>query len=315
MLVEGKWQEKWNPFQKTGKTGDFIRQTSTFRNWITPDGSAGKTGAAGFKAEPGRYHVYIARICPWASRVLMAIRLKGLEDVISISIVNPKLGENGWEFSGFNNASEDHIHGKKYLHELYSYADPKVNGRATVPVLWDKKTDTLVNNESADIIEMLNSAFDQWATRDINWRPESLVAEISDLNQYIYHNINNGVYKAGFAQTQEAYEDAVNNLFQALDQMEQRLADNTFLFGDTFTESDIRLFVTLIRFDVAYFGLFKCNIRRIADYPNLHAYMNRIYALDGIKETVDIEHIKHGYYSIKALNPTGIVPVGPETFV
>ena len=305
MLVDGKWQENWQPVQAKDAQGGFVRQQSSFRNWITPDGSSG------FKAEPGRYHLYVALICPWASRTLIARKIKGLESAITTSIVEPALTDQGWRFGSYPGSTVDHLHNATYMHEIYTRADPHVSGRATVPVLWDKKTGTIVNNESADILRMMNAGFGSLATGP-DLYPEALRPEIDALNDAIYPTLNNGVYRAGFATTQTAYEQAFAEIFACLDSLEQRLSDaRPYLHGDQFTETDIRTFVTLIRFDAAYHGLFKTNLRRIADYPNLQAYMLRILNLPGIRETVSIDHIKRGYYSIKALNPLGIVPVGP----
>lgn len=321
MLVNGVWQEKWQPVQSKDEQGRFIRQTSSFRNWITPDGSAGSTGVGGFKAEKGRYHLYVAYICPWASRTLMARELKGLRDFITVTVVNPKLSEQGWQFAGFPDSEPDALNSATYMHEIYTRVDPQFTGRATVPVLWDKKTRTIVNNESADIVKMFNSAFDglvDASKKDTlpDLYPKALQADIDELNRYMYVNLNNGVYQAGFATTQEAYNEAYDNVFQALDTFETRLNDGRqYLFGDAFSESDIRLFVTLIRFDAAYYGLFKCDRNLIREMPNLYAYMQRIYNLDGISRTVNIEHIKAGYYSIKALNPNGIVPIGASPWL
>lgn len=307
MLVNGKWTSNWQPVQGVDAKGGFVRQTSSFRNWITPDGSAGPTGEAGFKAEAGRYHLYVALICPWASRTIIGRTLKGLNDVISMSIVEPELTDEGWRF-----ATPDPINGATYMHEIYTAADPTVSGRATVPVLWDKKQNTIVNNESADILRMLNSGFGDLASNEYDLYPEALRAEIDALNDYIYPRLNNGVYRAGFATTQIAYDEAYADVFAALDNLEARLEGQKFLLGETLTETDIRAFVTLVRFDAAYHGLFKTNLKRIADYPNLQAYMLRVLAIPGIRETVDIDHIKRGYYSIKTLNPNGIVPRGPS---
>ncbi|WOX06354.1 glutathione S-transferase family protein [Microbulbifer pacificus] len=312
MLVSGAWKENWQPVQQADDDGRFIRQTSSFRNWVTVEGSAGVTGSAGFKAEAGRYHLYVAYICPWASRALMARELKGLADVVSVSVVNPVLTDQGWAFGGFVGSDADELNGARYMHELYTHADPTFTGRATVPVLWDKHTGTIVNNESADIVRMLNSAFSQIHDSGPDLYPAALEAEINVLNSYLYSELNNGVYQAGFATTQFAYREAYTRVFAALDAMESRLADGRqYLFGDAFTESDIRLFVTLVRFDAAYYSLFKCNRNSIREMPNLHRYMHRILSLEGISDTVRLEHIKAGYYSIKALNPTGIVPEGP----
>lgn len=312
MLVNGVWKDNWQPVQAKDEAGRFIRQASPFRNWITPDGAPGPTGVGGFKAEKGRYHLYVAYICPWASRALMARELKGLRNVIGVTVVNPRLTDQGWQFGGYPGADEDTLNGARYMHELYTRADPQISGRATVPVLWDKHTGTIVNNESADILRMLNSAFAEIVEEGPDLYPEELAGDIDTLNDYLYTNLNNGVYQAGFASSQEAYNEAYTRVFAALDEMESRLADGrTYLFGEQLTETDIRLFVTLVRFDAAYHGLFKCNRNTLRALPRLHAYMHRILALDGITNTVNLDHIKAGYYSIKALNPSGIVPAGP----
>lgn len=316
MLVNGVWQDNWQPVQAKDEDGRFIRQTSSFRHWVTPDGSAGPTGEAGFKAEADRYHLYVAYICPWASRALMARELKGLQNIISVTVVNPQLSDQGWRFGGFSGSESDSLHQANYMHELYSKADSEFTGRATVPVLWDKKHNTIVNNESSDIVRMFNSAFDDLVDVGPNLYPESLQSDIDALNDYMYTNLNNGVYQAGFATTQLAYEEAYQNVFRTLDKLEARLSKgNPFLFGETLTESDIRLFVTLIRFDAAYYGLFKCNRNLISEMPHLFDFMQRVYNLKGVRQTVDLNHIKAGYYSIKALNPSGIVPVGPDSIL
>jgi len=308
MLVNGKWVAKWQPVQAKDEKGGFVRQNSSFRNWITPDGSPGPTGEGGFEAEPGRYHLYVALICPWASRTLIGRSLKGLEDVISVSVVEPELSDHGWRF-----AEPDELNGITYLHELYTRTDPMISGRATVPVLWDKKRGTIVNNESAEILRMMNSAFGDLADPTFDLYPADLREEIDALNARIYPSLNNGVYRAGFATTQVAYEEAFHQVFAMLGELEAHLGDGRpFLLGDRVTEADVRLFVTLVRFDVAYHGLFKCNLRRLADYPALSEYQARFLALPGVWETVSVDHIKRGYYSVKALNPTGIVPLGPE---
>lgn len=307
MLVNGKWVENWQPVQARDDKGGFVRQISGFRSWITPDGSAGPTGSAGFRAETGRYHLYVALICPWASRTLIARKLKGLEDVVSVTVVEPEIGDQGWRF-----ATPDPVNGADYMHQIYTQADPDYTGRATVPVLWDKATGTIVSNESAEIVRMFDSGFGDLASGPVLC-PDDLRDQIEALNDRIYPQLNNGVYRAGFATTQLAYDEAFRDVFAQLDELEARLAaGGPFLFGDRFTETDIRLFVTLVRFDAAYHGLFKCNLRRIADYPALSAYVARVIALPGVRETVSIDHIKRGYYSIKALNPTGIVPLGPH---
>jgi Predicted glutathione S-transferase len=312
MLINGKWTENWQPVQAKDGQGRFIRQTSSFRHWITADGQSGPTGEGGFKAEKGRYHLYVALICPWASRTLMVRQLKGLQGMIDITVVNPQLGDQGWQFGGFDGANTDAINGAEFMHQLYTKADPDFTGRATAPVLWDKQSGTIVNNESADIIRMLNTAFSALVTSDVNLFPDELAQDIDALNVDLYEKLNNGVYQAGFATSQAAYEEAYHQVFTMLDIIEERLSDDRqYLFGDKLNESDIRLFVTLVRFDAAYHGLFKCNRNLIKDMPALHAYMQRILALDGISETVSLDHIKAGYYSIKAVNPEGIVPVGP----
>lgn len=313
MLVEGKWTADWHPVQASDAKGGFVRQISGFRNWITPDGSAGPTGEGGFKAEDGRYHLYVALICPWASRTLIGRALKKLDGAISVSVVEPALSDQGWRFGEYPGSDFDTLNGATYMHEIYTRADPVYTGRATVPVLWDKKRGTIVNNESADILRMLNSGFGSLADNSIDLYPEDLRADIDALNERIYPMLNNGVYRAGFAITQAAYEEAFADVFSMLDELEARL-DNQgpYLFGDRLTEADVRLFVTLVRFDAAYHGLFKCNLRRLADYARLSRYVGTIIAIPGIRATVNIDHIKRGYYSIKALNPNGIVPVGPQ---
>lgn len=310
MLMNGKWVADWQPVQKADDKGRFVRQTSTFRNWITPDGSPGPTGEGGFAAEPGRYRLYVALICPWASRALMARALKGLTDLIPVTVVNPTLGPQGWEFAGYPGADADPLFGAQYLHQIYTRADPQISGRATVPVLWDMQRNVLVNNESADIVRMFDTAFEHLVPSSLRLYPADLADQIDALNQRLYDQLNNGVYKAGFAQSQAAYDEAVEGVFALLDELEDRLTGD-YLFGDRLTETDIRAFVTLIRFDAAYHGLFKTNRRQIADYPRLSAYMARVLALPGIRETVSLDHITRGYYSIKALNPTGFRPTGP----
>lgn len=311
MLVNGKWTTDWHPVQAKDGEGRFIRQQSSFRNWITADGAPGPTGTGGFKAEAGRYRLYVALICPWASRTLIARKLKGLEDLVAVTIVNPVLSNEGWAFGGYPGAEADPLHGASHLHRLYTYADGGYTGRATVPVLWDEATDTMVSNESADIVRMFNTAFADIVPGKPDLYPADLAPKIDALNAEVYDRLNNGVYKAGFASSQAAYDEAVVGVFAMLDQLEARLTGD-YLFGPHFTEADIRLFVTLIRFDAAYHGLFKTNLRRIADYPRLSAYLERILRLPGVRETVNLNHIKAGYYSIKALNPSGIVPIGPD---
>ena len=304
----------WQPVQDKDDDGRFVRQTSSFRNWITPDGSPGPTGQGGFKAEAGRYHLYVAMICPWASRALIVRKLKGLDDLITVASVEPVLGPQGWRFGTDRGADEDPLFGAQFMHQIYTRADPVFTGRATVPVLWDSRQNVMVNNESADIIRMFNSAFEALAPSDIDLYPDDLATEIDRLNPWIYDSFNNGVYKSGFASSQFAYDEAVSGVFDTLDKLEEQLSDGrTFLLGDRLTETDIRVFVTLIRFDAAYHGIFKTNLRRISDYTNLQPYMERILHLPGVAETVNMDHIKAGYYSIEALNPTGIVPKGPAS--
>lgn len=310
MLVNGKWMENWQPVQKADEKGRFVRQVSSFRNWITPDGSAGPTGEGGFAAEAGRYRLYVALICPWASRTLIARKLKGLDALVPVTVVNPTLEDQGWQFGGYTGSDEDPLFGAGYMHEIYTQADPQFTGRATVPVLWDMKQNVMVNNESADILRMFDTAFEKLVPSDLRLYPAHLASDIDTLNAEVYDRLNNGVYKAGFANSQEAYDEATDGVFATLDMLEDRLT-SPYIFGDQLTETDIRIFVTLIRFDAAYHGLFKTNRRQIADYPRLSAYMARILSLRGVAQTVNMDHITHGYYSIKALNPTGIRPVGP----
>jgi putative glutathione S-transferase len=311
MLVQGVWTADWHPVQAKDDRGGFVRQTSSFRNWVTRDGTAGPTGAAGFAAEAGRYHLYVALICPWASRTLIARKLKGLESAVSVSVVEPELTDQGWRFGDDPGAGRDGLNGATFLHDVYTRADPVFTGRATVPVLWDKLGGTIVSNESADIVRMFNSGFGPLASGP-DLYPVDLAAQIDALNDAIYPTLNNGVYRAGFATTQAAYDEAVREVFGTLDLLEQRLSDGRpFLHGARLTETDIRAFVTLVRFDAAYHGLFKCNLRQLADYDGLSAYLQRVLGLPGLRETVNLDHIKRGYYSIKALNPNGIVPLGP----
>lgn len=311
MLIDGKWAEDWQPVQAKDDQGRFIRQVSSFRHWVTPDGSPGPTGRGGFAAETGRYHLYVALICPWASRTLIGRKLKGLENVISLSVVEPVLTKQGWRFGDYPGATVDHVGGATYMHEIYTKADPHFTGRATVPVLWDKKTATIVNNESADILRMMSIGFGELASDAIDLYPANKREEITAFNERIYPALNNGVYRSGFATTQGAYEEAVRDVFACLDQVEREMEGRAFLFADHPTESDIRLFVTLVRFDSAYHGIFKCNLRRLSDYGNLRAFCRRMLDWPGVAETVNLDHIKRGYYSIASLNPNGIVPLGP----
>ena len=310
LLVDGQWQDKWYDTEASG--GRFVREDAGFRNWVTADGSAGPTGVGGFKAEANRYHLYVSLACPWAHRTTIYRKLKGLEDMISLSVVHPFMGDKGWTFAEGAGVIADPIVNADYLYEVYVAAKPNYTGRVTVPILWDKKTNTIVSNESSEIIRMLNSAFDEVGATDVNFLPKALLAEIDTINEFVYSAVNNGVYKAGFATTEAAYKEAVVTLFDALDTLEARLADQRYLLGDTITEADWRLFTTLVRFDAVYVGHFKCNIRRIVDYPNLWGYLRDLYQVPGIAETVSIEHIKAHYYTSHAnINPTRIIPVGP----
>lgn len=310
LLVDGKWQDKW--YDTEASDGRFQREESGFRNWITADGSAGPSGIGGFKAEPNRYHLYVSLACPWAHRTMIYRKLKGLEDMISVSVVHPFMGENGWTFAEGEGVVADPVLNANYLYEVYIAAKSDYTGRVTVPTLWDKKTNTIVSNESSEIIRMFDSAFDEVGALPGDCTPSALLADIEAMNELIYPAINNGVYRTGFATTQAAYEEAVVEIFDALDILEQRLADRRYLTGDTITEADWRLFTTLVRFDAVYVGHFKCNIRRILDYPNLWGYLRDLYQVPGIAETVDMDHIKEHYYGSHAnINPTRIVPVGP----
>jgi len=311
LLVDGKWHDVWYDTKST--QGRFERSKSQFRNWVTADGSAGPTGEGGFKAEPGRYHLYVSYACPWAHRTLIFRALKKLEDVISVSVVDYLMVEEGWTFYGTTGSTGDALYGSKRLHEIYTRADPTYSGRVTVPVLWDKQRETIVSNESSEIIRMLNSAFDAFGDASLDLYPEALRGEIDTLNEFVYPNINNGVYRAGFATSQEAYEEAVGQVFAALHTLEEKLSKSRYMAGSSLTEADWRLFTTLLRFDPVYVGHFKCNLRRIADYPNLWNYTKELYQAPGVASTVNMEHIKGHYYcSHKTINPTGIVPLGPE---
>ena len=309
LLIDGRWQEQ-DP-ERT-KDGHFERKDSAFRDWITPDGRPGPAGRDGFQAVAGRYHLYVSLACPWAHRTLIVRALKGLEEIIPISVTHWLMAEQGWTFKAAEGVIPDTVCNSSYLHELYSRADEHYSGRATVPVLWDKHTQAIVNNESGDIIRMLGSAFDQVGARPGDFYPAALREEIDAVNLRIYDTLNNGVYKCGFATTQAAYEAAVAPLFETLDWLEVRLAQSRFVCGDRLTEADIRLFTTLVRFDAVYHGHFKCNVRRIVDYRHLWGYTRDIYQLPGIAATVDPGHIKRHYYmSHRRINPTGIVPAGP----
>lgn len=307
LLVDGVWHDQWYDTKETG--GRFVRKDAAFRNWVTPDGAAGPSGEGGFPAEPGRYHLYVSLACPWAHRTLIVRALKGLEDAISVSVVDPHMGAKGWVFGDSPGAGPDTLNGATRLYEIYLKADPHYTGRVTVPVLWDKARGTIVSNESAEIIRMLNGAF---GGSGPDLYPEDLRSGIDALNARVYDRVNNGVYKAGFATTQEAYEEAVTALFEELDALDARLDNSRYLMGNRLTEADIRLFTTLVRFDPVYVGHFKCNLRRIADYPNLAPYTRDLYQTPGIAPTVNLSHIKRHYYeSHPTINPTGIVPLGP----
>lgn len=310
LLVDGKWHDQW--YDTEGNGGRFIRTEAQYRNWITPDGSPGPTGEGGFKAEPNRYHLYVAMACPWANRTLIMRKLKKLEDMISVSVVNPLMAENGWTFEPAVGVIPDPVINATYLHELYTHVDPNYSGRVTVPILYDLKQNKIVNNESSEIMRMLNTAFYGVGAKEGDYYPKELQEEIDAVNELVYHNVNNGVYKAGFATNEGVYQEEVGRLFKTLDQLEARLENQRYLVGDQITEADWRLFTTLIRFDSVYYSHFKCNIRQIRDYKNLWRYTRELYNWPGIAETVNFKHIKEHYYrSHKNINPTGIVPVGP----
>ena len=310
LLIEGKWHDRW--YDTGTSDGRFVRSESSFRNWVTPDGAAGPTGAAGFQAEPGRYHLYVSLACPWAHRTLIFRKLKGLEGLVGVSVVHWHMGEEGWSFEPGPGATGDRLFGTSHLHEIYTRAQPDYTGRVTVPVLWDQKTQAIVNNESAEIIRMFNAAFDEVGAAPGDYYPQELRPEIDAINERVYGTVNNGVYRAGFATTQEAYEEAVAELFASLDWLEGLLSRRRYLTGERITEADWRLLTTLLRFDPVYHGHFKCNLRRLVDYPNLWGFTRELYQWPGVAETVNFEHIKRHYYgSHKSINPTGIVPVGP----
>ena len=310
VLVDGKWQEKGYDQEKN--EGRFERDTAAFRNWVTADGGPGPSGEGGFEAEAGRYHLYAAYFCPWAHRTLIMRKLKGLESAIGVSITSWMMGDGGLNFDEVDGMIPDPLNNAHYLHQVYAAAKPDYSGRVTVPVLWDKQTKTIVSNESSEIIRMMNSAFDQVGASGPDYYPAQLRREIDVVNDLVYHKINNGVYKAGFATTQAAYDGAVYPLFEALDLIDHRLAAQRYLTGDTMTEADIRLVTTLLRFDIVYVGHFKCNIRRIADYPALTRYLDDMLAIDAVASTFRPDHIKNHYYrSHLWINPAGVVPVGP----
>lgn len=310
LLVNGKWVDQW--YETKASKGEFIRQDAQFRNWVTADGSPGPTGDAGFEAEAGRYHLYVSLACLWAHRTIIFRKLKGLEDLIGLSVVHPDMLENGWEYKDFPGAISDPVNGFEFHHQLYTASDPDYSGRVTVPVLWDRKTARIVNNESSEIIRMFNSAFDELSGNRDDYYPAALRGEIDEINDMVYKNVNNGVYRAGFATTQEAYERAFDALFETLDELDRRLDERRYLVGDQITEADWRLFTTLIRFDAVYHGHFKTNLSRIEDYPNLSQYLRELYQVPGVSETVNFDHIKRHYYvSQTTINPTQVVPKGP----
>ena len=313
LLVDGVWHDRWYDTDKTG--GRFVRENAQYRHWITPDGSAGPTGEGGFKAEPGRYHLYVSHACPWAHRTLIFRKLKGLEDHISVSVVHPDMVENGWEFRPDSEDHRDHINHARFMHQVYTKAAPDYTGRVTVPALWDRERETIVSNESADIIRMFNTAFNELegVRADLDFYPDALQEEINTVNERVYNTVNNGVYKAGFATVQDKYEEAYHELFESLDWLEEHLAAQRYLVGSQLTEADWRLFTTLVRFDAVYFSHFKCNRQRIADFPVLSDYLRDLYQVPGVAETVNFDQIKRHYYvSQRTINPTQIVPVGPE---
>jgi len=307
-MIDGRWTDEWYDTKSTG--GRFVRKESAFRDRVRADGSTR------FRPEPGRYHLYVSLACPWAHRTLIFRRLKKLEHAIPVSVVHPLMAENGWSFGNpdaTGGGIGDPVNGARHLHEIYAKADPLYSGRVTVPVLWDRKEGTIVNNESSEIIRMFNSEFDGLGDASVDFYPEAHRAEIDAVNAFVYPNVNNGVYRCGFATTQQAYEEAFHDLFAALDELDTRLGRQRYLVGDRLTEADWRLFTTLVRFDAVYVGHFKCNLRRIADYPALSGYLRELYQIPGVAETTDFEHIKRHYYeSHTTINPTGVVPLGPE---
>jgi putative glutathione S-transferase len=311
LLVEGQWHDQWYDTEKS--KGEFVREDAQLRNWITSDGSAGESGKGGFPAVANRYHLYVSLACPWAHRTLIFRQIKQLSDLISVSIVSPDMLSKGWTFDTQLHSTGDDLFGSQYMHQIYTRNFAKYSGRVTVPVLWDKQKDCIVSNESSEIIRMFNSAFNDVTGNDDDYYPEALRSEINEVNARVYDDINNGVYRCGFATSQTAYEDAYHRLFEALDWVEQRLAEQPFLVGEQITEADWRLFTTLIRFDSVYFGHFKCNRQQIEDYPNLSNYVRQLYQWPGVADTVDFYHIKrHYYYSHTMINPTQVVPLGPE---
>ena len=311
LLQDGQWVDQWYDTKSTG--GRFMRTTPQFRNWVTADGSAGPSGDAGFKAEADRYHLYVSLACPWAHRTLIFRALKGLEAMISVSVVHWYMADKGWTFQAGDGVVADPVNNAEYMYQIYTAAKSDYSGRVTVPVLWDKHSNTIVSNESPEIIRMFNSAFDDIGAQAGDYYPVALRSEIDSLNERIYNTVNNGVYKCGFATTQEAYEETLVPLFETLDWLDERLSSQRYLTGNTITEADWRLFTTLVRFDPVYVGHFKCNVKRIADYNNLSEYVRDLYQQPGIAATVNMQHIKHHYYgSHETINPSRVVPMGPE---
>lgn len=311
LLIDGEWHDKWYDTSASG--GRFIRSESQFRNWITADGSAGPSGEGGFKAESGRYHLYVSLACPWAHRTLILRALKGLEDMISVSVVHWLMRENGWTFAEGPGVVPDTLNNAEFLYQVYTAAQPDYSGRVTVPILWDKQQRTIVSNESSEIIRMLSNAFDNIGAKPGDYYPTALRNEIDAVNQRVYDGFNNGVYKAGFATSQAAYDEAVAMVFETLDWLEEHLSRQRYLVGAQLTEADIRLFTTLVRFDEVYHGHFKCNYRQVMDYPNVWGFTREIYQLSGVATTVNMEHIKRHYYeSHDTINPTAVVPCGPK---
>jgi glutathionyl-hydroquinone reductase len=314
LLINGEWQDRW---YENVPSGHFVRDRAAFRNWVTPDGGPDAAGSGGFKAAPSRYHLYVSLACPWAHRTLILRKLKKLEQIISVSVVDPFMGEHGWAFSAPDGSltpgsNPDTVNGARYLHEIYALAKPDYTGRVTVPILWDRQSRTIVNNESSEIIRMLNSAFNEWGDANVDFYPPGVRQEIDAINAVVYDNVNNGVYRCGFATSQTAYEEAFDALFKTLDELEVRLGTRRYLAGARQTEADWRLFTTLVRFDSVYYGHFKCNLRPLVDYPNLWSFARELYQVPGISETVNLAQIKRHYYMSHAqINPTRIIPKGP----
>lgn len=314
VMVDGQWHDQWYDTKASG--GRFIRPDAQFRNWITADGSPGPSGQGGFKAEAGRYHLYIGNACPWAHRTVIFRALKGLEDWIGLSVVHWHMADHGWTFEPGDGVIADPVNAARYAYDIYRAADPDYSGRVTIPILWDKHEHTIVSNESSEIIRMFNAAFDDLGATAGDYYPEALREDIDKINARVYDTLNNGVYKCGFATSQEAYEEAVYPLFDTLEWLEELLTGRTYLLGDTLTEADWRLFTTLIRFDPVYVGHFKCNLRRLVDYPNLSRLTKTLYEHPGVPATVNMDHIKRHYYcSHESINPSRVVPAGPSHYI